>query len=96
MGAADAIANLLYEFNIAPKKDDKLTNKRNGKVILVKLMVKPNLSELSVKPGAIKKTNIGMKISTITIIKRRLKIKELNILFANLPAFSFPLSNSVI
>ena len=33
---AAAAANLLWEFNIAPKKDDKLTNIKNGKVILVK------------------------------------------------------------
>ena len=36
IGAAEAAANLLCEFNIAPKKEDKLTNNKKGKVILVK------------------------------------------------------------
>ena len=34
MGAADAIANLLCVFKIAEKKDAKLINIKNGKVIL--------------------------------------------------------------
>ena len=38
IGVADAAANLLYEFNIAPKNEDKLTNNKKGKVILVKLV----------------------------------------------------------
>ena len=37
MGAAEAIANLLFEFNIAEKKDAKLINNKKGKVILVKV-----------------------------------------------------------
>ena len=46
------------------KKDEILTNNKKGKVILVKLIVISNLSEFSVKPGAIKKTNQGINIST--------------------------------
>ena len=38
IGAADAAANLLWEFNIAEKKEDKLTNNKKGKVILVKVI----------------------------------------------------------
>ena len=30
-GAAEAAANLLCELSIAPKKEDKLTNNKNGK-----------------------------------------------------------------
>ena len=36
IGAAEATANLLCEFNIAEKKEDKLTNNRKGNVILVR------------------------------------------------------------
>ena len=35
IGIADAAANLLLEFKIPEKKEDKLTNNKNGKVILV-------------------------------------------------------------
>ena len=38
MGAAEAAANLLCEFKIAAKKEDKLTNIKNGRVILVKFI----------------------------------------------------------
>ena len=44
IGAADAIANLLWELRIALKKEDKLTKKRNGKVILVKTIVASSFS----------------------------------------------------
>ena len=47
IGAAAANANLLWEFNIAAKKDDKLTNNKKGKVILVKYIVNSSLSEFS-------------------------------------------------
>ena len=42
IGVAEAAANLLWEFNIAEKKDDKLTNNKKGKVILVKLIAISN------------------------------------------------------
>ena len=42
-GAAAAAANLLFEFNMPAKKDDRLTNNKNGKVILVSSTVKLNL-----------------------------------------------------
>ena len=35
IGAAAAAANLLLEFRIPEKKEDKLTNNKKGKVILV-------------------------------------------------------------
>ena len=38
MGAAEAIANLLWEIKIAEKKDAKLINIKKGKVILVKVI----------------------------------------------------------
>ena len=56
MGAAAAAANLLLEFKIPEKKDERLTNNKNGKVILVNSTAKLNFCELSVKPGAIKNT----------------------------------------
>ena len=43
IGAAAAAANLLFEFNIPEKKDDKLTNNRKGNVILVSSTAKLNL-----------------------------------------------------
>ena len=54
MGAAAAAANLLYEFSIPEKKEDRLTNNKNGKVILVNCTAKLNLSGSLSKPGAIK------------------------------------------
>ena len=94
IGAADAIANLLNEFRIAPKNDDKLTKSKNGNVILVKFIVISNFSPFSMKPGAINKTKIGIKISIIKTINKRPKIKKLNTLLANLFACFFPLFNS--
>ena len=44
IGAADAAANLLFEFSIPEKKDDKLTNNKNGKVILVSSTAKLNFT----------------------------------------------------
>ena len=35
IGADAAAANLLYEFKIPEKNDDKLTNNKKGRVILV-------------------------------------------------------------
>ena len=47
IGAAAAAANLLLVFRIPEKKDDKLTNNKKGKVILVKYIVNSSLSEFS-------------------------------------------------
>ena len=94
IGAAEATANLLCELSIAPKKEDKLTNNKNGKVILVNRIVNSNFSEFSVKPGAIKKINVGIKIS-ITKIKNKRPIKsKLKMLFANCWALFFPWTTS--
>ena len=43
MGAAAAAANLLLELSIPEKNDDKLTNNKNGNVILVNSTAKLNL-----------------------------------------------------
>ena len=40
IGEAAATANLLFEFNIAAKKDAKDTKNKKGKVILVNLIAK--------------------------------------------------------
>ena len=45
IGAAAATANLLCEFNIAEKKDAKLTNNKNGNVNLVSVIVRSSLSK---------------------------------------------------
>ena len=37
-GVAEATANLLWEFKIAEKKEDRLTKNKNGKVILVSVV----------------------------------------------------------
>ena len=44
IGAAAAAANLLLELRIPAKNDDKLTNNKNGKVILVSSTAKSNLT----------------------------------------------------
>ena len=43
IGAAAAAANLLFELSIPAKKDDRLTNNKNGNVILVSSTAKLNL-----------------------------------------------------
>ena len=54
IGAAAAAANLLFEFNIPEKRDDKLTNNKKGNVILVNSTARLNLISSTIKPGAIK------------------------------------------
>ena len=56
MGAAAAAANLLLEFKIPEKKEDKLTKKRNGNVILVNSTARLNFISSPIKPGAINET----------------------------------------
>ena len=53
IGAAAAAANLLLEFKIPEKKEERLTNSKKGNVILVNSTVKLNFSVFSKKPGAI-------------------------------------------
>ena len=89
IGAAEAAANLLCEFKIAEKKDDKQTNIKKGNVILVKLMASSIFSLFSTNPGAISPTNTGMKISTIKTIKNKLKNNKLKTSLANLLEFEF-------
>ena len=94
IGAAADTPNLLCEFNIAEKKEDKLTNNKKGKVILVKLIVRFSLSEFSLKPGAIIKTNPGIKISIIKIMISKKINSKLNTVLANFFACFFPKLNS--
>ena len=94
IGAAEATANLLWEFNIAEKKDDKLTKNKNGKVILVRLIAISNFSVSWVNPGAINDTNSGIKISIIKTIASKDKKRILKILFANNFALFLLLFNS--
>ena len=54
IGAAAAAANLLFEFNIPEKKEDKLTNNKKGKVILVNSTTRLNFILSSKNPGAIR------------------------------------------
>ena len=93
-GAAAATANLLWEFKIAEKKEDKLTKNKNGKVILVKLIAKSILFWSPVNPGAIRNKNKGMNISTTKTRKNKLIINKLNTLVANLSDWSYPFANS--
>ena len=53
IGAAAAAANLLLELRMPEKKEDKLTNNKNGKVILVNSIANSNLISFSINPGAI-------------------------------------------
>ena len=52
IGAAAAAENLLLELSMPAKKEDKLTNNKNGNVILVSSTAKLNLAWSSKKPGA--------------------------------------------
>jgi hypothetical protein len=52
IGAAAAAANLLLELRMPEKKEDKLTNNKNGKVILVSSTANSNLISFSINPGA--------------------------------------------
>jgi hypothetical protein len=54
IGAAAAAANLLFEFKMPEKNEDKLTNNKKGKVILVSSTARLNFILLSTNPGAIK------------------------------------------
>ena len=85
---------MLCEFNIAEKKDDKLTNNKKGNVILVRLIAVSNFSEFSVKPGAINFTNNGINISITKTIASKDKKRILKILFANNFALLLLLFNS--
>ena len=96
IGAAEAAANLLCEFKIAPKKEDKLTNIRKGKVILVKTMASSTFSVFSTNPGAIKLTTKGMKISAIKTKKNKPKNNKLKILLAKIFDFDLLFANSEV
>tara|TARA_B100001115_G_C15615913_1_gene295412 strand:+ start:71 stop:373 length:303 start_codon:yes stop_codon:yes gene_type:complete len=87
IGAAAAAANLLFEFNIPEKKDDKLTNKRNGNVILVSSTAKLNFKSSDIKPGAIRYTKKGANISAIVTIKSKISVIKLRTLSAKILPF---------
>ena len=96
IGAAEAAANLLWELSIAAKKEDKLTNSKKGKVILVKLIANSILSTFWTKPGAIKLTKTGIKISTIKTKKNKPKNNKLKIWLANFIDLDFFFTNSSV
>ena len=81
----------MWEFRIAAKKEDRLTNIKNGIVILVRLTASWIFSELSTKPGAINLTKTGMKISIIKTKNNSPKNNKLKISLANFcdPVFFF-------
>ena len=88
IGAAAATANLLCEFRIPEKKDDKLTNSKKGKVILVNSIASLNFNSFSIKPGAIRKTKNGVNISASIIINSNTNEIKTNTSSANfLPDF---------
>ena len=90
IGAAAAAANLLLEFKIPEKKDDKLTKSKKGNVILVNSTAISNFNPVSMNPGAIKQTRQGVKISTNVTKNNNIIIKRLNISSANFfPCFLF-------
>ena len=94
IGAAEAAANLLWEFSIAAKNEAIHINNKKGKVILVRFIAKFILLSSSTKPGAIIVTNVGIKIWTIRTKKNKTKNKRLKILLANSFDFFFPFANS--
>ena len=88
MGAAAAAANLLLEFSIPEKKEDKLTKSKKGNVILVNSTAKLNFISLSINPGAIKYTKYGVKISTKVTKKSKIITSRLRTSSANFfPSF---------
>ena len=84
IGAAAAAANLLCELRIAEKNEAKQIKNKKGKVILVRFTAKSIFSKSLTKPGAIIETNIGIKISIITIKNNNPKKSRLKISLANL------------
>ena len=94
IGDPDAAANLLCEFKIAAKKEDKLTNSKKGKVILVKSIASSIFSFSSTNPGAIKPTKAGIKISIIRTKNNKPTNNKLKISFAKLFDFVLLLTNS--
>jgi hypothetical protein len=56
IGAAAAAANLLLEFRIPEKKEERLINIKKGNVILVNSTARLNFMLFSTNPGAIIKT----------------------------------------
>ena len=52
IGAAAAAANLLLEFKIPEKNYERLTNNKNGNVILVSSTARLNFILSSMNPGA--------------------------------------------
>ena len=94
IGVAAAIPNLLWEFNIAEKKDAKLINNKKGNVILVSSIVNSSLSLLSLNPGAITNINKGINSSIIKVINKRPSNKNLKISLEKFSAFFFDLTIS--
>ena len=84
MGAAEATANLLWEFKIAAKNEARLIKNKKGKVIRVKFIANSIFSTSSTNPGAIIDTKIGIKICTKKTKKNKPKNKMLKTLLANL------------
>ena len=83
IGAPEAAANLLWELRIAPKKDAKEINNKNGKVIRVNVIAISIFSMSPTKPGAIRDTNAGINNWMISINDNKLKNKRLKTSFAN-------------
>ena len=87
MGDADAMANLLWEFKIAEKKDAKLIKNKKGNVILVNVITNSIFCKSPSNPGAIRNTNSGINISIMSTKKNNPKISKLKILLANSSEF---------
>ena len=83
IGAAAAAANLLFEFKIPEKKEERLTNNKKGNVILVNSTARLNFSVFSKKPGAITYTKYGVNTSANKTIKQSIRINKLKTSSAN-------------
>ena len=90
------LLNELLEFKIPEKKEDKLTNNKKGKVILVKVVANSNFLVFSTKPGAISPTKIGIKISIMRTKKNKAKNSKLKTSLANLFELDLFLTNSEV
>ena len=89
IGAAAEAANLLFAFKIPEKKDDKLTNIKKGKVILVKSTAKLNFYHITNKSRSYQINNKWGKYFTNKTINDKIIINKFKTSSANFALFSF-------
>ena len=84
----------MWELSIAEKKEDKLTNIKKGRVILVKFIASSIFLSSSTNPGAINFTKEGIKISITKTKTNKPQNNKLKISLAKLFDFDLFFNNS--